>query len=356
MKVWIDILTPKQANFSAELQRRLNGRAFKTLLTTREYREVNELLQLRGVKALAVGRHGGGQLKDKLEQSAERIIGLTKIVDDAKPDLAISFSSPEAARVAFGLGIPHYTVCDSPHAEAVCRLTIPLSQKLFTPWVIPMYAWKRYGIQARDVVRYRALDPYVWLNGYRNDPKAVKDLGIDTIRPVVVVRPPEELASYLSDRAASVSGTTTAIIEKVLELDKSNELQVVVLPRYDSRAEKFRKRFGNRVIVPEHVIDSISLMQVSAVFLGGGGTMTAESALLGLPVISYFPGEQTFVERFLIKCGLVERLLDPGRIAQRAVSITASQDLREFYRRRSARLLRGMVDPLRVIIQRIFKS
>jgi hypothetical protein len=109
------------------------------------------------------------------------------------------------------------------------------------------------------------------------------------------------------------------------------------------------------VIVPEHVIDAISLMRVSSVFLGGGGTMTAEAALLGVPVISYYPGDATFVERFLINQGLVERILDPGRIAQRTSAICKSVDFREFYQQKSAKLLRSMEDPLQIIVQKIFK-
>ncbi len=82
--------------------------------------------------------------------------------------------------------------------------------------------------------------------------------------------------------------------------------------------------------------------------------MTAEAAMLGVPVISYYPGDATFVERFLINYGLVERVLDPGRIAQRAIAISKSEDFREFYQKKSARLVRGMEDPLRVITKRIF--
>jgi predicted glycosyltransferase len=54
MKVWIDILTPKQANYFAELERRLDVKGFKTLVTTRDYREVNEVLELRKVKSIQV--------------------------------------------------------------------------------------------------------------------------------------------------------------------------------------------------------------------------------------------------------------------------------------------------------------
>lgn len=108
------------------------------------------------------------------------------------------------------------------------------------------------------------------------------------------------------------------------------------------------------VIVPDHIIDAIALMSISSVFVGGGGTMTAEAAMMGLPVISYYPGEPTFVEKFLVNQGLVDRILDPTRIAQRVVAISKNRDT-EFYRKRSAKLVDSMEDPLKVIMQRIFK-
>ena len=355
MKVWLDVLTPKQANFLGELQHRLVARGFKTFLTTRQYREVNELLELKGTKATQVGRHGGGELKDKLLESSKRVLDLIEVVEEQKPDVAISFSSPEAARVAFGLKVPHFCISDSPHAEAVCRLTIPLSQKLFTPWVIPVHAWSRYGATLRDIVRYRALDPIVWLNSDGSNTKTLDALKLDPNKPILVVRPPEEFAAYLTERSSTLSSKVTDVIGKVLEIN-GDGMQIVILPRYDVQRDRLKKRFGERVIVPEHVIDAIPLVRASSVFIGGGGTMTAEAALLGIPVISYYPGEPTFVERFLIKYGLVERVLDPGRIAQRAFAISKSDDFREFYQKKSAKLVGSMEDPLCIIIQRIFKS
>jgi uncharacterized protein len=355
MKVWLDVLTPKQANFLCELQHRLIAKGFKTVLTTRQYREVNELLELKGTKAIQVGRHGGGELKDKLLESSRRVSDLTQVIEGLKPDVAISFSSPEAARVAFGLKVPHFCVSDSPHADAVCRLTIPLSQKLFTPWVIPVQAWSRYGAAPRDVVRYKALDPIVWMSSYKSSKEPFSGLKLDPNKPILVVRTPEEFAAYLTDRSSTLSSKVTDVIGKVLEIN-GDGMQVVILPRYDIQRDRLKKRFGDRVIVPEHVIDAIPLVRASSVFVGGGGTMTAEAALLGIPVISYYPGEPTFVEKFLIKYGLVERVLDPGRIAQRALAISKSDDFRDFYQKKSAKLVRSMEDPLRIIVQRIFKS
>src|SRR3712207_5313516 len=99
------------------------------LCTSRKYREANELSKLKGLDLLLVGSHGGANLYNKLYQSTSRIVELSKIINNFAPDLVISFSSPEASRVSFGLGITHLGFNDSPHAEAVARLTIPLITK-----------------------------------------------------------------------------------------------------------------------------------------------------------------------------------------------------------------------------------
>jgi predicted glycosyltransferase len=220
--------------------------------------------------------------------------------------------------------------------------------------LIPVSAWTRYGIKPRDVVRYRALDPITWLPHYKADSKVIESLKLDLSKPIIVVRTPEEYASYLSDRNQSIAGNVVETVAKLVEVN-GGDAQIVILPRYETQGEKFERRFGGRVTVPRHIIDAISLMRVSSVFLGGGGTMTAEAALLGIPVISYYPGEATLVESFLIRYGLVERILDPRRIAQRANAISKSEEFREYYRKRSVRLMDSMEDPLRVIVQKIMK-
>ena len=74
------------------------------------------------------------------------------------PDVAVSFCSPEASRVSYGLGIKHIAFSDSPHAEAVMRLSIPLVQKLLIPWIIPKKEFTKFGIDAKDIISYKAID------------------------------------------------------------------------------------------------------------------------------------------------------------------------------------------------------
>ncbi len=108
------------------------------------------------------------QIYNKLYESTNRILELSKIIQNYSPDLAISFSSPEASRISFGLGIDHLGFNDSPHAEAVARLSIPLLTKLFSPSMIPLSSWTKYGISSKQIIQYNGLDPIAWLLRYNS--------------------------------------------------------------------------------------------------------------------------------------------------------------------------------------------
>ena len=127
MKIWFDILTPKQILFLGSLADYLKKKGFQLFLTSRNYREAIELAEMKDLDIIRVGRHGGNSLEGKLLYSCYRTTKLAQMINKKEIDLLVSFSSVEAARVAFGLSIPHLCISDSTHAEAVSRLTIPLS-------------------------------------------------------------------------------------------------------------------------------------------------------------------------------------------------------------------------------------
>ena len=129
MKIWIDILTPKQLLFSEPIIEKL-GQKHEILSTSREYNEVSKLAKIRHLKLIFVGKHGGGDKKNKLSASIDRLEKLSNKIKKFEPDVVISFGSPEAARISFGLGVKHIMFCDSPHANAVMKLTLPFIQKL----------------------------------------------------------------------------------------------------------------------------------------------------------------------------------------------------------------------------------
>jgi uncharacterized protein len=57
----------------------------------------------------------------------------------------------------------------------------------------------------------------------------------------------------------------------------------------------------------------LELISIADIFIGAGGTMTAEAALLGKPTISISP-IQFYVEDYLIRTGLVKKVSGPDRL------------------------------------------
>ena len=351
MKVWIEVLTPKQALFFEPLYRALEERGDEALITTRVYREAEQTLELKKLRFSVVGSHGGGTAFGKLIASAERITKLANLIQKWKPGVAVSFSSVEASRVAFGLGIPHVAANDSPHSWMVARLTIPLTSFLCCPWIIGRPIWKEFGGPMRKVILYRALDPAAWLKRHHPNDGVLRQLGLTKDQPIVAFRTEEAFASYLMGRSSDKEPVVGPIIDELLR--RGLECQVVVSTRYGMQAPVIRKRFGERVTVVDRIVDATSLLSYSSAFVGSGGTMTVEAALLGIPSISCFPGPKPLYIQYLERLGIVKTVRSPREITTDIQRILTEPEAFESQKKKGKRLLAKMEDPVAKILSTV---
>jgi len=311
------------------------------LCTTRNYREVNELAKLRKMKLVVIGKHGGTTKSGKLSASLQRTAGLSKIIEKFKPDITVSFCSPEAARVAFGLGIRHIAFSDSPHAEAVMRLTVPFVEKLLIPWIIPKNEFTRYGIAKKDIIPYKAIDASVIVKNSKN-----QGMQQHRSRKNILVRVEEEHAAYVHKN----NNTTQMILKITKKFAKHNTM---VLPRYKSQILALRKSLGNDIFILNKVVSGGDLLQNVDVFVGSGGTMTAESALLGIPTISY-NAVPNLVQDYLVRKKLVVVESDPDKIISLIEKFLSSDNRR--LEKNARQTLASMEDPYKKLIQAIKKK
>lgn len=72
----------------------------------------------------------------------ERQLALLDVVRDF--DVHVSLTSPDAVRVAFGLGKPIIALTDTAHSYFVNKLTLPLASTVIVPSAIPMSEWAKY--------------------------------------------------------------------------------------------------------------------------------------------------------------------------------------------------------------------
>ena len=338
MKIWIDILTPKQLLFSEPIIEKLSKK-YDILCTSRDYDEVSKLAKIRDFELDFVGKHGGGDKKTKLKASINRMEKLSNKIKIFSPDIVISFCSPEAARISFGLGIKHIAFCDSPHANAVMRLTLPLIQKLLIPFTIPKDEFSKYGIDKKNIIQYKAIDAVVTIKRKIN-PKAKLPFKKNH-RKNILIRVEEEEASYTSK-----SSKIIPIIKNII--NEFGDENIVILGRYGKQIKNLQQIIGKKAKIVKMSFDGKHLLNNTDIFIGSGGTMTAESALMGIPTISY-NAVPNIIEKFLVKKQLVKRETNAGKISNYIKKIFESADNPN--KKRADKIVVEMEDPIQKLIK-----
>ena len=344
MRVWFDILTPKQVLFFGPLIQELRSSGADVLATSRRYREVGPLAERAGVELEFVGERGGMGLDGQLLAATKRQEEMIPIVKEFAPQVAVSTASAVCARVAFGLGIRHVAANDSPHSEVADRLSLPLTHHLLCPWVIPYGAWARFGLGRTQITTYHALDPAAWL---KREPLPGPVPNLDRSRKTVTVRVQETDAPYL---AGADKGWIDVVLTSLL--DAFPDANLVALCRYDYQVDQIRSKFGARWMVPDEVVSGHDLLAATDLFVGMGGTMNAEAALMGVPTISTFQGS-LYTDRYLESKGLLKR----ARTRSRLVSLAEESIVRkDAVARRARRVLDSMEDPVPKISRLVKKT
>jgi len=339
LKIWFDILTPKQYLFFGYFVQKLRKQN-KIVCTSRKYEQVNGITKFGSINPIIIGKHGGKNSVNKLLASLNRSKLLTKKIEKYGPDLLVSFCSPEASRVAYGLGIPHIAFSDSPHAQAVMKLSLPYVTKLLTPWIIPKKDFQIFGINYKNIIHYRAIDAGVIIKNYKQN----KQTKLKS-KKIILIRPEELEAAYIRKKSKTIK-----IIEKIIE--KFPNEQKIVLSRYKEQSNELKKNFGTSISILSKPVNGKELLSDIDCFIGSGGTMTAESGLLGIPTIS-LNAVPNKIEDFLVKKKIIVRSENPDRISKEIYQ--ALNDVRIINNRKknAKKLVSSFEDPYQILLKTI---
>lgn len=290
--LWFDLVTPKSVLFFIPIIKEIERRGRKVLITAREgvgYSEVVELLKLYEMEFVNRGEFGGAGLKDKLHASIERQKSLMEFVTLYDIDRLVCLCSVDANRVAFGLGIPVVNFYDIPLSDyntnfkkalPQARLTLPLSTKVFKPFVVPDEIFLRFSLDEEQIFDYNFIDPLIWLKDIKPDftyvRKVLSPYNLDLDKKLVIIREEEYKSSYVDKKYP--------ILYEVLEdIQKKYDVNIVIIPRYES--SYLKKEFPFATILEEKVVIQ-HLLAYADLFIGGGGTLNTEACYFNTPTIS----------------------------------------------------------------------
>jgi predicted glycosyltransferase len=282
----------------------LRERGDEVEITARDYAQTLQLLELHGLEATVLGRHGGRSRLGKARSLTSRMHALRTWAKPRGFDLALAHGSHELTLSARRLGIPSATTHDYEFASLQHHLGLRAATKVVFPEAIPADRLARFGVRPPKLLRYPGLKEEYYLSDFEPDADVLDELGVDTGRILVVLRPPPDVSLYHRH-------SNPLFPQTLAHLGGQENVHAVVLPRTDAQREYVRGLDLPSVILPERAVDAQSLIALADVVVSAGGTMNREAAALGVPVYTTYGGRLGGVDEELIRDGRLKPLTDP---------------------------------------------
>ena len=306
MRVWIDCTAAAHPLVLRPIAERLETAGHEVEWTARSYGQLVGILERLGIEHTVVGAHAGAGTGAKGRAVARRSTALWRWAGGRRFDLALAHGSVDISLVARARRIPLVQMNDYEHAGRQRRVAFRRARLVMAPDAIPVEAMERAGARAERLFRYPGLKEDYYLADFEPDRAVLEELGLDTDRVIVVVRPPPETSEYHADNP---------LYEGVIDrLAGVRDAVTVVIPRTEDQGRRLRARGAPSLVVPDRAVDAQSLIAFADLVVSAGGTMNREAVALGTPVFTIFTGRMGAVDERLIAEGKLRPLPEASAI------------------------------------------
>ncbi len=291
MRIWFDLSNSPHINFFYALIHELE-KDHEIVITCRPLANTIDLLRLHNLDFEVVGKHYGAKMLSKIYGYPIRVLQLYQFLKKNKPDVAISHSSFHSPLVSRLLGCPSIYLNDNEHAMGNIPAFLA-ADKIMIPEFLDKDRVKKQGAGGEKLIQYPGVKEgvYLWnLKALSTNSSNVYKSG----EKVVFIRPEPWTAQYYSGDLNFMDALIKGLKDK---------LSVVLLPRGDSQAEHYRKIEFSGLTILDKPKDLPDIARECSLFIGAGGTMTREMAVLGIPTISVYQDELLDVDSYLIEIG-----------------------------------------------------
>jgi len=294
MNIWFDISNSPHINMFYALIAQLEHEGHTIFITSRPLANTIDLLDQKGMPHHIVGKHYGKNILGKLMGYPIRVIQLWKYLKDKKIDLAVSQSSFHSPLVAQLLGVPSVYTNDNDHALG----NLPsffFATKILLPERFNLNGFSASALISRKISYYPGVKEgiYLWR---MSKSKKIRDDSSKTSRMKLYIRPEPSTAQYYNGKQN--------FLDDVIN-DLSSRFNIFILPRSQEQSNHYLGNSFKNISVAEKPISFEEIANNCDLFIGAGGSMTRELAMIGIPTISVYQGELLEVDKLLIENDLM---------------------------------------------------
>jgi predicted glycosyltransferase len=268
MRVLFDIEHPAQVHFFKNTIWNLQKKGHQTKIIAKDKEITTQLLDRLGFEYTIVSKWYPN-LYMKAYGVIDKDLRLYKIAREFKPDILTGLLTPHIAHVGKLIRKPSITFNDTEGVKFGRLLTIPFTDAVCTPSCFR----EEYGSKHVRFNGYKEL-AYLHPNYFKPDASVLDSLGIPKGEPIIILR----FISWSASHDVGLSGIKNdSALELVKKLEKYGRVFITSERKLSSDFEKYR------INLPQEKIHS--LMYYAQLYIGEGGTMATEAAILGTPSI-----------------------------------------------------------------------
>jgi predicted glycosyltransferase len=299
MRWWIDIANAPNVVVFRPIVDRLRSQGDEIVITAWDRGQAPALSIAAWPETRLVGSPGyRSERWAKGTSIALRAVDLARAMRGQRIDVALGHASNAQVMAAKLLRIPSVNMMDYEHHPAN-HVGFRLADLVFTPAAIPFEALHAFGLSRRRWVPYAYLKEEIALATFEPQPEFRKVLEVAEDDIVAVVRPAAEGAMYHRHR--------NMLCDEITDRLGHEGCTVLLTPRTASQGNQFEGRRGVRVL--REPVSGLDLLYNADLFVGAGGSMTREAAVLGTPAYSIFQGKPASVDRWLEDRGRLTTLV-----------------------------------------------
>lgn len=292
-RIWIDITNSPHVLFFEPLMKMLKKEGVEFLITARPYQQTIELLKQKKTNYKIVGKHYGKNKFRKAFGLFFRSFLLWKEIIKQKNRISFSIShgSPYCSIASNFAGIYNLWTLDGDKAKDVITPSVKFANKVVIPEIVPKENYVKMGTREEKIIQYPGLKEEVYLWNFKPNKGYLEDIGVETDKPVILVRPEASKAVYIKE--------TEFLVPLIKTLKEDNS--IILIPRTPDQKVAYKRIFGNSIFIPTEVLDGPNVIANSSLVISAGGTINREAVVLGKRVVSTFREELLTIDKWLIE-------------------------------------------------------
>lgn len=292
LKIWIDMKNAHEPAFFKKMMDFLREKGCDIIVSCRGNTEVPELVANYLTDFKVIGKHTEKGMKQKLFFFIARNIGLLFGIPHF--DVSLNFISANAIQTAKLRRKPVISFTDNDFYTYWNKLSLKYIDYLIVPEAVSEKNLVEQGAKPDSIIPFPGFKEEIYIADYCPDETFQEKI---PFQEYVVVRPEALACEYIRTGTGSIT-------YELVDAFQREGLRVVYLARY--KDDPIRYRNLSHVFIPPQPLNGLDLCWHARAVLSGSGTLSREAACLGIPAVSFYPGDDLLsVDRHMVEQGLV---------------------------------------------------